>query len=241
MQLIGEQRIRAPRETVWEALNDPEILRRCLPGCQSLAKEASDRFAAVLEIRIGPIGARFSGAVTLTGLDPPRGYTIMGEGKGGMAGHARGSARVRLAEDNGGTLLSYEIDAEVGGRLAQLGGPIIEATAKQLAGKFFSCFEEAITQGGPAPVRAIEAAPVTPSGKPVPHEPAGTGTGAVTPARPAGSEFPWGVVVTAVAALLAGFLIGRSVVDGGWIIAVAVLAVVCVAAGWQAGRQGGRR
>ncbi|RYE46731.1 MAG: carbon monoxide dehydrogenase, partial [Hyphomicrobiales bacterium] len=131
MRLAGEQRVAAPRQKVWEALNDPEILRQSIPGCQSLDREGGDRLAAVVEIRIGPIGARFKGAVTLSDLDAPNGYTITGQGNGGIAGNARGIAKVRLSDDGaGGTLVSYDVDAEVGGRMAQLGGPVIDATAK---------------------------------------------------------------------------------------------------------------
>src|SRR5882762_5457048 len=134
MNMTGEQRIAAPRERVWEALNDPEILRGSIPGCQSLEKEADDRFTARVEVKVGPIGARFKGAVCLRDLDPPSGYTLILEGNGGIAGSIKGSAKVRLSEDAGGTLISYEVEAQVGGRMAQLGGPIIDATAKQLAG-----------------------------------------------------------------------------------------------------------
>src|ERR1700748_3748405 len=116
MQMNDSQRIPASREKVWEALNDPEVLKRCIPGCQSLEKEADDRLKATVEIKIGPIGARFNGAVTLSDLDPPNGYTITGEGQGGTVGFAKGGAKVRLADaDGGATLLSYFVDAHVGG------------------------------------------------------------------------------------------------------------------------------
>ena len=150
MKLTGEQRIAAPRQRVWEGLNDPEILRASIPGCQSLDKVADDRFTATVEVKVGPIGARFKGAVSLADLDPPNGYTLLLEGSGGIAGSVKGSAKVRLSENSGGTLMSYEVEAQVGGRMAQLGGPIIDATAKQLAGKFFSRFGE-IVAGGAAP------------------------------------------------------------------------------------------
>jgi carbon monoxide dehydrogenase subunit G len=124
--MAGERRIAATPQRVWEALNDPEVLRLCIPGCQSLVKEADDRFSAIAQIKIGPIGARFKGAVTLTDLDPPNGYTISGQGNGGVAGNAKGMAKVRLSHDGPGTLLAYDVDAQVGGRMAQLGGPLIE-------------------------------------------------------------------------------------------------------------------
>lgn len=150
MQMSGEQHVAASCEKVWEALNDPEVLRASIPGCQSLTREADDRFAATVEIKVGPIGARFKGVVTLTELNPPHSYVLLLEGNGGIAGTAKGSAKVRLSAANGGTLVAYDVDAQVGGRMAQLGGPIIDATAKQLAGKFFSRFNEVVT--GEAPV-----------------------------------------------------------------------------------------
>lgn len=144
MQMAGEQRIAASRQRVWAALNDPEILKTCIPGCESLEKESDDRFKAVIALKIGPIGARFDGAVLLSDLDPPNGYTLAGKGQGGTVGFAEGGAKVRLSDDQGGTLLRYEVEARVGGRLAQLGGPLIDATAKQLAGRFFRQFGEAL-------------------------------------------------------------------------------------------------
>src|ERR1700722_2553844 len=150
MKLSAEQRIAAPRQRVWEGLNDPEILRASIPGCQSLDKVADDRFTATVEVKVGPIGARFKGAVSLTELDPPNGYTLLLEGSGGIAGSMKGSAKVRLSDASGGTLISYDVEAQVGGRMAQLGGPIIDATAKQLAGKFFSRFGEIVSGAKPA-------------------------------------------------------------------------------------------
>src|ERR1700722_17018240 len=150
MKLSAEQRIAAPRQRVWEGLNDPEILRASIPGCQSLDKVADDRFTATVEVKVGPIGARFKGAVALTDLDPPNGYTLLLEGNGGIAGSMKGSAKVRLSDAPGGTLIAYDVEAQVGGRMAQLGGPIIDATAKQLAGKFFGRFGE-IVSGVAAP------------------------------------------------------------------------------------------
>lgn len=145
MNMAGEQRIAASIQRVWEALNDPEILRASIPGCQSLAKESDTRFTATVEVKVGPIGARFKGAVSLEDLNPPNGYTLILEGNGGIAGSVKGIAKVSLREEAGGTLLSYTVDAQVGGRMAQLGGPIIDATAKQLAGKFFSKFGDILS------------------------------------------------------------------------------------------------
>src|SRR3974390_365400 len=144
MNMSGEQRIDAPRQRVWEALNDPNILRASIPGCLSLEKEADDRFAATVEVKVGPIGARFKGAVALTNPDPPSGCTLILQGNGGITGSVKGNAKVRLREDAGTTLIAYDVDAEVSGRMAQLGGPIIDATAKQLAGKIFTRFGEIV-------------------------------------------------------------------------------------------------
>lgn len=168
MNMSGEQRIAASCQRVWEALNDPEILRASIPGCQSLDKESDERFTATVEVKVGPIGARFKGAVSLTDLNPPHGYTLILEGNGGIAGSVKGSAKVRLSEEAGGTLLSYNVDAQVGGRMAQLGGPIIDATAKQLAGKFFSKFGDILSGVKPAaPTGAKAVAPAVVTTMPV--------------------------------------------------------------------------
>jgi carbon monoxide dehydrogenase subunit G len=143
--MTGEQTLSVSCSRVWEALNDPEVLKHCIPGCQSLERESAERLTAILAIKMGPIGARFASTVTLSDLDPPNAYTITMEGQGGAAGIVNGSARVCLADEGGATLLTYEVDARVGGRLAQLGGPIIDATAKQLANTFFKRFGERIT------------------------------------------------------------------------------------------------
>jgi carbon monoxide dehydrogenase subunit G len=231
MRLAGEQRVSAPRQKVWEALNDPEILRQSIPGCQSLDKEAGDRLAAVAEVKIGPIGARFKGAVTLSDLDPPNGYTITGQGNGGIAGNAKGSAKVRLSDDAGGTLISYDVDAEVGGRMAQLGGPIIDATAKQLAGKFFARFGEIVGGGAPAePEAATAAAAVT---APVPVQPT-----VVTAPASSGSPIAW--VLALVVAVFAGFFIGHSQggADSEWAgLAIGLLVIVVAGAAFEYGRR----
>jgi carbon monoxide dehydrogenase subunit G len=236
MQMNGQQRIAASRQQVWQALNDPDVLKRCIPGCQSLEKEADDRLKATVEIKIGPIGARFNGAVTLSDLDPPNGYTIIGEGQGGTVGFAKGGAKVRLTDaDGGGTLLTYDVDAQVGGRLAQLGGPIIDATAKQLAGKFFEQFGELVA--GPAkpaeaPRPAAAAASVAPA--------AATASYAPAPAAPArGLPTAW-MLALCVAALV-GYLIGHAGGGGGqseWMgLAIGLLVVIVAAAGFEFGRR----
>jgi len=146
MDMQGSERIEAPVETVWRALNDPEILRQAIPGCESLEKTSDTTMTAKVVLKIGPIKARFEGAVELQNLNPPHSYTIAGEGKGGLAGFAKGGADVTLtAEDDGATLLSYTVRAEVGGKIAQLGSRLIESTSKKLAGEFFSNFSAAVT------------------------------------------------------------------------------------------------
>jgi len=141
MDMNGQERIEAPLNTVWQALNDPEVLKSCIPGCESLDKLSDTEMTATVVLRIGPIKASFDGKVELTNLNPPRSYTIVGEGKGGIAGFAKGGADVSLAEDGpNATLLTYTVKADVGGRIAQLGGRLIDTTARKLAGQFFSSF-----------------------------------------------------------------------------------------------------
>lgn len=140
MQMAGVQQISASKQAVWQALNDEAVLRQSIPGCQSLEKTSDTSFNALVEVKVGPIGARFKGSVTLSDIREPEGYTLNLQGNGGIAGTAKGSATVSLSESNGQTTIHYQVDAEVGGRMAQLGGPIIDATAKQLAAKFFARF-----------------------------------------------------------------------------------------------------
>ena len=121
MDMTGERRIEAPRQTVWQALNDPAVLKASIPGCESLEKLSDTEMKATAAVKIGPIAARFTGKVHLTDIDPPNGYAIGGEGQGGVAGFAKGGAKVRLEDDGGGTMLRYEVHAQVGGKIAQLG------------------------------------------------------------------------------------------------------------------------
>ncbi len=137
----GEERIAAPIEKVWAALNDPAVLKDSIPGCQTLEKTSDNELAATVVLKIGPIKATFNGEVTLKNLNPPRSYTIQGEGKGGIAGFAKGGADVTLTEDGpDSTVLKYEAKADVGGKIAQLGSRLITSTSKKLAGEFFSTF-----------------------------------------------------------------------------------------------------
>ena len=141
MDLTGQYRIQAPREVVWAALNDPEVLRRCIPGCKELVQRSPTDLAAKVALKIGPISATFTGSVTLEDLQPPVGYTIVGQGQGGAAGFAKGRAAVALTQvSESETDLAYTAKAEVGGKLATLGGRLIQATSKKLADDFFSAF-----------------------------------------------------------------------------------------------------
>ncbi len=140
MTMQGEVALPADRATVWAALNDPVILKAAIPGCEALEKVSDTEFQAVAKVAVGPVKATFKGGVNLTDLDPPNGYTIGGEGQGGVAGWAKGSAKVRLEEIEGGTRLIYDVDANVGGKIAQLGGRLINGVAKKYADTFFSNF-----------------------------------------------------------------------------------------------------
>ena len=144
MDMNGEYRIPAPRQRVWEALNDPDTLGRCIPGCESIQKTGDNAMSAVVQAKVGPVSARFTGEVTLEDIDPPNGYTIRGEGKGGVAGFAKGTAKVALADDGDGTLLTYNVEAQVGGKLAQVGARLVAGTVKKMADEFFGTFSEIV-------------------------------------------------------------------------------------------------
>jgi hypothetical protein len=140
MEMNDTQRIAAPRETVYAALNNPDILKECIPGCESLEMISDTEMNATVVLRIGPVKARFKGAVELSDLVPPESYTISGEGKGGVAGFAKGGASVKLIEEGDETLLEYAVKADIGGKLAQLGSRLIDSTSKKLASQFFKNF-----------------------------------------------------------------------------------------------------
>ena len=162
MEMTGEYRIPAPREAVWAALNDPVVLQSCIPGCESLERGAENEFKATVRTKIGPVSARFSGKVTLSDFDPPKSYRISGEGQGGAAGFAKGGAVVNLEEDGAGTILRYTADAQVGGKLAQIGSRLIDGTAKKLADEFFEAFAAKVGgMVGPAASGPAEAAAAT--------------------------------------------------------------------------------
>ncbi|MBI1181949.1 MAG: carbon monoxide dehydrogenase [Alphaproteobacteria bacterium] len=164
MDISGEYRIPAPRPQVWEALNDPDVLGQCIPGCESIEKTSDTEMNAVVQAKVGPVSAKFSGAVTLEDMDPPNGYTIRGEGKGGVAGFAKGTARVDLADEGDATLLTYKVDATVGGKLAQVGARLVGSTVRKMADEFFGRFSEIVGGAGEASAPAAEpaAAPEAP-------------------------------------------------------------------------------
>ncbi len=147
MTMTGEVPLAAAREEVWAKLNDPAVLKACIPGCEELNMLSETEFEAVAVNKIGPVKARFKGKVTLSDLDPPNGYRISGQGDGGVAGFAKGGATVRLSENDSGTLLQYDVEAQIGGKLAQLGQRLINGAAKKLADEFFARFAEAVKAG----------------------------------------------------------------------------------------------
>jgi len=144
MTMTGEYQLPASQQAVWEKLNDPAVLKACIPGCQELNRTGDNGFQAVATIKIGPVKATFNGAVTLSDIDPPNGYKISGQGEGGVAGFAKGGAVVKLAPKDGGTLLTYNVEAQIGGKLAQLGQRLINGAAKKVADDFFQNFVKAV-------------------------------------------------------------------------------------------------
>jgi carbon monoxide dehydrogenase subunit G len=174
MEMTGEYTIPAPRERVWQALNDPETLKRAIPGCREIEKVTDTEFTAKVVAKVGPVSATFGGKVNLTDLDPPKAYTISGEGTGGVAGFARGSAKVRLDDEGAeSTRLHYEVQAHVGGKLAQIGSRLIDATSRKMADDFFGRFVEALSppaggNGAAASKAAAAPAPPTPEPQAVP-------------------------------------------------------------------------
>jgi carbon monoxide dehydrogenase subunit G len=169
MDMTGEFRIPAPRQRVWEGLNDPQILKECIPGCQTIEKLSDTEFTAKVVAQVGPVKANFGGKVTLSDIDPPQSYTIAGEGNGGVAGFAKGSAKVHLAEDGGETVLNYVVQAHVGGKLAQIGSRLIDSVSRKMAESFFTRFVAAVapeaaasapvetTESDAAPIASVEA------------------------------------------------------------------------------------
>jgi carbon monoxide dehydrogenase subunit G len=204
MDMTGEFHIPAPRDKVWKALNDPEILKRSIAGCEELEKTSDTEFIAKVTAKVGPVKARFTGKVTLSDLDPPNGYKITGEGQGGAAGFAKGSAEVHLEPQGEGTLLKYVVHAAIGGKLAQIGARLIDGAANKMAAEFFSSFANNVVGAAPAPMVAsaeagapADAIPaVAPAAPPLPAD----------SAAPSRGLSPWvwvgGLIVIAIVLLL---------------------------------------
>ena len=206
MDLTGEYRIPAPRETVWAALNNPEILKACIPGCEELNKTSDTELVAKVVAKIGPVKAAFGGKVTLSDLDPPNGYTITGEGQGGAAGFAKGGAKVRLEPADGGTatVLRYAADAQIGGKLAQIGSRLVEGTAKKLADEFFAAFAAQAAAAAPA-ATAAEAAPA--AEQPAASQPVSQPAPIVASATSSGlSPVLWIIGLVVIVAAILGFV-----------------------------------
>jgi carbon monoxide dehydrogenase subunit G len=190
MDMTGEYRIPAPREQVWAALNDPEILRQAIPGCDELIKHSDTELEAKVTAKVGPVKAKFGGNVRLENINPPVGYSIVGEGKGGAAGFAKGGADVSLAEDGDGTILTYSAKAEVGGKLAQIGSRLIQGTAKKMADEFFGKFSELVTAGqAPGAPAAAVGEPPAAAAAPV-SEPVGATEAIKMPPPPTAASGP---------------------------------------------------
>ncbi len=204
MDMTGEHLIPAPRETVWRALNDPELLKRAIPGCEEVVKLSDTEFTAKVTSKIGPVSAKFAGKVTLSDLDPPNGYKISGEGQGGAAGFAKGGAEVRLetGPTPDKTLLRYTVHAAVGGKLAQIGSRLIDGAARKTAEQFFGKFAEIV--GGEAAAAGQTAQPeaVAPPGAAAPMPPAAAPAGEEEFRGPGLSPRVWIIALIVVVALL---------------------------------------
>jgi carbon monoxide dehydrogenase subunit G len=176
MDMTGEHQIKAPRPAVWAALNDPAVLKQSIAGCEELVKTSDTEFQAQVTAKVGPVKAKFTGKVTLSELDPPNGYTISGEGAGGAAGFAKGGAKVALEDaPDGGTLLKYQVHAQIGGKLAQIGSRLVDGAARKMADEFFTTFAatvEAQSGGTAAPAADGIAEPaMAPAAVPAAAEP----------------------------------------------------------------------
>lgn len=188
MEITGEYLVPAPRQRVWEALNDPQVLQASIAGCQSLEKVSDTEFAAIVTTRVGPVSATFRGSVQLTDLDPPNGYTLVGRGQGGAAGFAKMTSRVQLQSQGEQTLLRYTAQAEIGGKLASVGSRLVQAVAKKNADDFFAAFTRQLGGGAQAPAPQAAAPPVaapqaqTALAPAVGHAAGGGGFGAPVPA-----------------------------------------------------------
>jgi len=198
--MAGERRIPAPRDLVWQALNDLVVLKAAIPGCESLEKLSDTAMKATVAVRIGPISARFTGKMSIADSDPPNFYRLSGEGQGGVAGFAKGSAEVRLTADGAATLLAYDVRMQVGGKMAQLGARLIDASARQMADAFFIRFAELVAP--PLAEQPVAAAPAVPA---KPH-----GLAGLVGRQPPGIRVALGIAAALGLALLIRALLSRS-------------------------------
>ena len=202
MDMSGEQIIPAPRAQVWAALNDPAVLKQAIPGCQEIDKLSETEMTASVVAKVGPVKATFKGKVTLSDIDPPNGYTISGEGQGGVAGFGKGGARVSLTDaDGGATRLTYTAQAQVGGKLAQIGARLVDGAAKKMADDFFANFNRIVGEQAAA---AAPAAPAPAIAEPVPPPPAAAPAPTAAPTPEASKGVPawvWIVVLVVLAGL----------------------------------------
>jgi carbon monoxide dehydrogenase subunit G len=194
MDMSGEKRIAAPLDKVWVALNDPEVLKVAIPGCESVDKKSDTEFTAKVTLAVGPVKAKFTGEVTLNDLDPPNGYTLTGQGSGGVAGFGKGEAKVSLRAEGTETVIAYQVHATVGGKIAQVGQRLIDSTAKKLADQFFEKFSKHVAaaeiEGADAPSGSAPAAPA----------PAAPATGPATEPAIGGASF-WFLAIAGLIAL----------------------------------------
>jgi carbon monoxide dehydrogenase subunit G len=171
MEMKGEQLIVASQADTWAALNDPEILKGCIPGCESIERVTDSEYAVRMTARVGPVAAKFKGKLTLSDLKPPQSYSIAFEGQGGVAGFGKGGAHVQLAPEGDATRLSYQVKASVGGKLAQIGSRLVDAAARKLADDFFTAFNEKVASLHRAPAHADHEEHADDHPEPVPRDP----------------------------------------------------------------------
>lgn len=216
MEITGTQTIAAPRQRVWEALNDPDILKRSLPGCESVERTSAAEFKVVMAAAIGPLRARFNGLLKMSDIEAPASCTMVFEGQGGAVGFGKGNSAVKLTESNGQTELTYTAQAQVGGKLAQVGSRLIDSVARKMADDFFKAFKVQLA-GVPAAAKSAVAAPATALAKESATLPIGAAAGSPV----ADSKASASVAPTAVAAAATQTSVGATVMVPGWWLGIA--------------------